>query len=208
MSGRKMHKEAHTIGLIHLRKVLEHFMSNECLYRVAYHPIFYTERVLKTWLLLFCVQFESQQCGGTWYGETHNWLTDTANSSINLPSISKAGLKQFISMLWMSLLTVQHPIFRTERIPKTCILLVIWEPTFVEHYRSEIHTCLSDAQGSSFHLLNASKKGFEERHKQWMSLLAGQYPIFCTERVSKTWHFACNLRANLGRKWLSGTNNW
>ena len=128
MSGRKMHKEAHTIGLIHLRKVLEHFMSNECLYRVAYHPIFYTERVLKTWLLLFCVQFESQHCGGTWYGETHKWRTDTANIFTNLPSSSKAGFetvhKYAMDMLWMSLLTVQHPTFYTERTPNTCILVV------------------------------------------------------------------------------------
>ena len=62
-----------------------------------------------------CVQFESQHCGGTWYGETHKWRTDTANIFTNLPSSSKAGFetvhKYAMDMLWMSLLTIQHPTF-------------------------------------------------------------------------------------------------
>ena len=81
---------------------------------------------------VFCVQFMRVNCGGKLHGETHKWLADTVNSCSHLLSVSKAGFK-IIHMLWMSLLTVQRPIFHTERIPQTCILLVIWESTFVEH---------------------------------------------------------------------------
>ena len=162
-------------------------------------------------LVLFCVQFESQQCGGTWYGEAHKWQTDTANIFTNLPSPSKAGFET-VHKYAMAMDISPHssaPNFPYwEDIQNLHFGSIIWETIFVEHKLSEIHKCLSNVQGSSFYLLNASKKGFEALHKQWMSLLAGQHPIFCTERVSQMWHFACNLRANLGRKWPSGTNNW
>ena len=82
--------------------------------------------------LVLCVQFMRVKHGGKLHSETHKRLADTVNSFSCLPSASKAGFET-IHMLWMSLLTVQRPILHTERIPQTCILIIIWESTFVEH---------------------------------------------------------------------------
>ena len=53
--------------------------------------------------------------GGKLHDETRKWLADTVNSFSHLPSASKANFET-IHMLWMSLLTVQHPLFHNKRI--------------------------------------------------------------------------------------------
>ena len=95
---------------------------------VAWHPIFCicTERVLKIGYFVCNLRVNR---GGNSHGETHKWLEDTANSFSHLPLISKAGFET-IHMLWMSLLTVQHPIFSVLRgYPK---------PAFVSNLRVNI----------------------------------------------------------------------
>ena len=93
--------------------------------------IFHARTILPVFLvrappigLMHCVQFMRVNHGGKLHGETHKWLEDTVNSFSHLTSASKAGFET-IHMLRMSLLTVQRPLFHTERIPQIYILLVI-----------------------------------------------------------------------------------
>ena len=111
------------VGIPHEQWILMSLLVNSIVFSIL------TERVLKIRYFV-CTLWVNR--GGKSHGETHKWLADTVNSCSHLLSVSKAGFK-IIHMLWMSLLTVQRPIFHTERIPQTCILLVIWESTFVEH---------------------------------------------------------------------------
>ena len=96
---------------------------------VVQYLIVCTERVSKIWYFVCNLRVNR---GWTWHGETNKWLADTVNSFSHLPSSSKTGLKQFIRYECL-FLQFAFKIFHTERIPKTCILLVIWESTFVEH---------------------------------------------------------------------------
>ena len=42
-----------------------------------------------------------------------------------------------------------------------------------------------------------NNEGFETLHKQWMSLFAVHHPIYCTNRVRKSWYLVYNLRLDL-----------
>ena len=56
------------------------------------------------------------------------------------------------------------------------------------------------ASRSTSHLHYKTNQGFETLHKQWVSLLTVQHPIYCTERVSKIWPFVCHLGVDLSEK--------
>ena len=113
------------VGIPHEQWILMSLLVNSIVFSIL------TERVLKIRYFV-CTLWVNR--GGKSHGETHEWLADTVNSLTLLPSMSKAGF-EIVHMLWISLLTAQHTIFHaeSERIPNTCILLVIWESTFVEH---------------------------------------------------------------------------
>ena len=80
----------------------------------VHHPIFHTERIPQNWYSMSKLKASHSQ---KWHDETHKWYADATRIISHLPYASKEGI-ELLHKQCISLLVVQHPNCRTERLPK------------------------------------------------------------------------------------------
>jgi len=163
VSGREILPEASPICIMHLRKVLKHFISNGCPSYCSIMSHLSCSEGTKIWHFMFNLRADLDR---KLHSATHMWERDTVRSISYLPYVSHKVLKYFMSNGWHSLQC---------SIPFAVLigcLSEIWcfgvcNLRVDDHGNRQIktHMWLTEAVRSFFHLYCASKDGFETLHK-------------------------------------------
>ena len=125
-----MHKEAHTISLMHLKKGLEHFRSNGYLSWLHYIPFSVLRGYWRSCIL--CAILRDNWCGRS-CSEIHEWQKDALGSSYQHFNATKEGFGALQEQR-MYLLVAQYLISVLRgQYWRSGILCAIWESTVVEN---------------------------------------------------------------------------
>ena len=135
--------EAPAICLMHLRKVLKHFI----LIGLTSHSI--ASHLTRSDGTAFWLQLElERQCWLTWYSGTHMWLVDAIRKTSNVLYLCKEGF-EILHEQWLSLLVIQHIICHTERVSKLWLFFCNLRVNIDGNGHSVTHMWKTNAIGST-----------------------------------------------------------
>ena len=133
-----------------------------------------------------------------WHRITIRGFVDAVSSSYNHSYISKESC-EILKHQWLSLLTVQYPVFSAERVAKTRYFA--WSLILVSCRNNMmwIMKGLTNAVRRSYHYSFICEEGYEIVKHQWVSLIVSLYPISSADRVPEIWNISWNFVLVTGR---------